>query len=119
MEQLLPHCHPFPGKRSVIIMDNASFHRGPEIGTLCTRAGVKLVDLAPYSPDRNSIGQFFAELEAFIKKHGIVLESNPEYEFDAFLEWCVDEVGGRKASGTPFSHITVSETPHGERGQGQ
>lgn len=29
IEQLLAHCNPFPRKRSVIIMDNASFHRSP------------------------------------------------------------------------------------------
>lgn len=98
MEQLLPHCNPFPGKRSVIIMDNASFHRGPEIETACARVGVKLVYLPPYSPDLNPIEEFFAELKAFVKKHWRVFEENPEYEFEAFLEWCVDEVGGRKAS---------------------
>jgi DDE superfamily endonuclease len=26
-EDVLPHCQPFPGPRSVIIMDNASIHR--------------------------------------------------------------------------------------------
>ena len=98
MEQLLPHCNPFPGKRSVIIMDNASFHRSPEIETLCARAGVKVIFLAPYSPDRNPIEELFAELKAFIKKHWMVFEANPDLEFKAFLEWCVDEVGERKAS---------------------
>jgi transposase len=98
MEQLLPHCNPFPGKRSVIIMDNASIHRGPEIEAVCARVGVKLVYLPPYSPDKNPIEEFFAELKAFIKKHWMVFEANPEYEFKAFLEWCVDEVGGREAS---------------------
>jgi hypothetical protein len=79
-------------------MDNASFHRGPEIETACARVGVKLVYLPPYSPDLNPIEEFFAELKAFVKKHWRVFEENPEYEFEAFLEWCVDEVGGRKAS---------------------
>ena len=69
MEQLLPHCNPFPGKRSVIIMDNASFHRGPEIKTACARVGVKLVYLPPYLPDLNPIKEFFVELKAFVKKH--------------------------------------------------
>jgi len=98
MEQLLPYCSPFPGKRSVIIMDNASIHRDPEIEAAFARVGVKLIYLSPYSPDKNPIEEFFAELKAFIRKHWMVFEANPEYEFKTFLEWCVDEVGGRQAS---------------------
>lgn len=98
MKQLLPHCNPFPGKRSVIIMDNASIHRSPDIEAACGRVGVKLIYLPPYSPDKNPIEEFFAELKAFIKKHWIVFEANTEYEFKAFLEWCIDEVGSRQAS---------------------
>lgn len=41
--------------------------------------------------------EFFAELKAFIKKHWMVFEANPNFEFEAFLGWCVDEVGARKA----------------------
>ena len=112
MEQLLLHCNPFPGKRSVVILDNASFHRGPEIEAACVRAGVKLVYLPPYSPDLNPIEEFFAELKAFVKKHWLVFEANPEYEFEAFLEWCVDEVGERKASARGHfrnAEVTIQE----------
>jgi hypothetical protein len=34
---------------------------------LCEEAGVKLVYLAPYSPDLNPIEEFFAELKSFIR----------------------------------------------------
>jgi transposase len=86
MEQFLPHCNPFPGKRSVIIIDNASIHRSPEVAALCARTRVKLVSLPPYSPNFNPIEEFFTELKAFIKKHWMmVFEANPEYEFEAFL----------------------------------
>jgi len=27
-DDVLPHCTPFPGPRSIIVMDNASIHRG-------------------------------------------------------------------------------------------
>ena len=98
IEQMLSHCNPFPGKRSVVIMDNASIHHSKEIEAACARAGVKLVYLPPYSPDLNPIEEFFAELKAFIKKHWKIFEDNSVLEFESFLEWCVDEVGGRKAS---------------------
>lgn len=79
-------------------MDNAFLHRTDEIEQACARAGVKLIYLPPYSPDKNPIEEFFAELKAFIKKHWRVLNDNPTLEFESFLEWCIDEVGARKAS---------------------
>lgn len=76
-------------------MDNASFHRTDEIKQACARAGVKL---PPYSPNKNPIKEFFAELKAFINKHWRVFEDNPTLEFESFLEWYIDEVGARRAS---------------------
>lgn len=64
----------------------------------CARVGVKLIYLSLYLPDKNPIKEFFAELKVFIKKHWMVFEVNSEYEFKTFLEWCVDEVGGRQVS---------------------
>jgi transposase len=62
---------------------------------MCHDAGVKLVYLPPYSPDLNLIEEFFAELKAFIKRN---YEENPQQGFDAFLEWCINVVGGKKNS---------------------
>jgi hypothetical protein len=67
IEQLLPLCGKWPEKRSVLVMDNASFHHTARIEQMCRDAGVKLVYLPPYSPDLNPIEEFFAELKAFIK----------------------------------------------------
>ena len=50
-EQLLPML-PYD---SVIICDNASFHKGGRIETLIQQAGCHLVYLPPYSPDLNPI----------------------------------------------------------------
>lgn len=98
IEQLLPHCNPFPNPRSVVVMDNASFHRTERIEQLCCEAGVKLMYLPPYSPDLNPIEEFFAELKAFIKKNWGTFEESPEQGFDVFLEWCIDMVGSRTRS---------------------
>ena len=67
IEQLLPHCGRWPEPESVLVMDNASFHRTERIEQMCADAGVKLVYLAPYSPDLNPIEEFFAELKKLIK----------------------------------------------------
>jgi len=96
IEQLLPHCGRWPERNSVLVMDNASFHRTERIKQLCHKAGVKLVYLPPYSPDLNPIEEFFAELKAFIKKSWQVFEDCLEQGFDVFLEWCIDVVGGKK-----------------------
>lgn len=63
---------------------------------MCDAAGVKLFYLPPYSPRLNPIEEFFAELKAFIRENWKVYEENPEQGFAAFLEWCVDVVGGRE-----------------------
>lgn len=41
--QLLQHCGRWPKPRSVLIMDNASFHRSERVAQLCEDAGVKLI----------------------------------------------------------------------------
>jgi DDE superfamily endonuclease len=68
IEQLLQHCKPYPEPNSVLVMDNASFHRTKRIEQICAKANVKLLYLPPYSPNLNPIEEFFAELKAFIKK---------------------------------------------------
>jgi transposase len=113
IEQLLTHCGRWPEPKSVIVMDNASFHRTERVEQLCYEAGVKLMFLPPYSPDLNPIEEFFAELKSFIKKNWETFENSPEQGFDAFLEWCIDVVGGRKSSAHGhFRHagLTIEES---------
>lgn len=98
VEQLLRHCGRWPEPKSVLIMDNASFHHSAKIEQLCKDAGVKLLYLLPYSPDLNPIEEFFAELKMFIKRNWQHYMDNPGQDFKAFLEWCVDTVGSRKSS---------------------
>ena len=69
IEQLLPLCGRWLELKSVLIVDNASFHHTERIEQNCYDAGVKLVYLPPYSPDLNPIEAFFTELKAFIKRH--------------------------------------------------
>lgn len=112
IEQLLPHCGRWPEPKSVLVMDNASFHHTERLEQMCCDAGVKLMYLPPYSPDLNPIEEFFAELKAFIKKHWRDFEDTPEQGFNSFLEWCIDMVGGKQDSARGhFRHagITVEE----------
>ena len=96
IEQLLQHCGRWPEPKSVLVMDNASFHHTDRVRELCDRAGVKLEFLPPYSPDLNPIEDFFGILKGFIKKNWHEYESHPEQDFTAFLEWCISAAGCRE-----------------------
>jgi transposase len=108
IEQLLQHCGKWPEPKSVLIMDNASFHHTDRIEQMCSEAGVKLMYLPPYSPDLNPIKEMFAELKDFIKWNWSIYENNPDQGFDRFLEWCVEIVGAKTQSAEGhFRHAGV------------
>lgn len=89
-ERVLPHCTPYPGVRSVIILDNASIHKDRRILEACNRAGVLLKFLPPYSPDFNPIEATFKDLKAWIKLNYLRVE---EFEvFSDFLEFAIQQV---------------------------
>ena len=97
---MLPKCEPFPGPRSVLVMDNASIHHSAELDTMCHDAGVQLLYLPPYSPDLNPIEEFFAELKAFVRKtwrikiQADAADIGTQLErFREHLQWCVNEIG--------------------------
>jgi transposase len=51
IEELLLHCGKWPEEYSVLVMDNASFHRSERVQQMCDATGVKLLYLPPCSPD--------------------------------------------------------------------
>ena len=71
IDQVLPLCNPYPGPRSVIIIDNASVHHGSRhiIKATALRQGVWIIFLPPYSPDFNPIEESFSDLKSYIRRH--------------------------------------------------
>jgi transposase len=69
-------------------MDNMSFYYTKRIERICSNVGVRLVYLAPYSPDLNLIEKFLAESKGFITGNWHTYEENPDPGFDVLLE-CV------------------------------
>lgn len=55
IEELLHHFGKLPEPKSVLVMDNASFHHSERVEQLCSLAGVKLIFLPPCSPDLNPL----------------------------------------------------------------
>ena len=54
--------------RSVIIMDNARFHRMSRLKELCESEGHRLLPLPPYSPDYNPIEKTWAHMKKHLRK---------------------------------------------------
>ena len=93
IRELLKYCRPYPEPKSVLIMDNASFHHAQEIKQLCDAAGVRLEFLAPYFPQDNPIEEYFAELKAYIKLKWHLYEQGEILGFEEYLKWCIHVVG--------------------------
>ena len=55
-------------EKSVIIMDNAPFHKSDKTRKMIEEQGHRLLFLPAYSPDLNPIEQYWANLKANIKK---------------------------------------------------
>lgn len=94
-EQVLPHCSPYPGPCSVLILDNASIHKSARLQELCEQYGVLLKFLPPYSPDFNPIEATFADIKAWIKRNHRLIE---EFEgFEVFLHFAISQASGTYA----------------------
>ncbi|KAG8945188.1 hypothetical protein FRC04_001167 [Tulasnella sp. 424] len=74
VDGLLDEMNPYPGPNSVIIMDNASIHKGPGLREMIEERGMRLLYLPPYSPDLNPIEEAFSSIKAWIRRnHDYVL----------------------------------------------
>jgi transposase len=96
-ERVLPHCTPYPGPCSVLILDNASIHKDLRLHQLCNDAGVVLKFLPPYSLDYNPIEATFKDLKAWIKRNYLLAE---DFEnFGDFLDFAVRQACGGNVRG--------------------
>ncbi|WP_206224763.1 transposase, partial [Neisseria yangbaofengii] len=57
-------------EQSVIVMDNARFHRMSVLAEISEKEGHKILALAPYSPELNPIEKAWANIKKhLLKKH--------------------------------------------------
>ena len=69
---------------SVIIMDNASFHRKKVLKKMAADAGCRVIFLPPYSPDFNPIEKVWANLKKFLRNQLTLFESLSDAVFHYF-----------------------------------
>ena len=70
---------PFLDDRHVVIMDNASFHKGSQTAALLRGCGASLLFLPPYSPELNPIEKDFANIKR-------IRQYNPETSIDEIIK---------------------------------
>ena len=92
IERLLLKMNPFPGPRSVLIMDYCKTHHGIELQLLCAARGVILEYLPAYSPDMSPIEESFSVLKAWLRKNRDLARPWIDMqEFGQFLHIAVEE----------------------------
>lgn len=70
-QDLIPKLPPL----SVVIMDNATFHKGEAMKQSIQKAGHTLLYLPPYSPDLNPIEKKWAHAKAIRRRDGGTIEA--------------------------------------------
>ena len=73
--------NPFPGKNSVLVMDNAKIHHDNEMVNVIERSGCKVLYLPPYSPDYNPIEIAFSTIKIWIRRNRDFMETCTNSEF--------------------------------------
>ena len=76
LEQMLS---PLLTEKHVVILDNASFHKGTQTRELIQRSGASLLFLSPYSPELNPIEKDFANIKR-------IRQYNPEASIDEIIK---------------------------------
>ena len=79
-EQLVPAL----SKETVIVMDNAAFHRKKQLSSIAEDNGCHLIFLPPYSPELNSIEKFWSWLKRHLRKIIRLFDTFDEALFECF-----------------------------------
>ncbi|KAI7937497.1 hypothetical protein MJO29_014812 [Puccinia striiformis f. sp. tritici] len=77
---LLPFMNPFPGPRSVLVMDNCCIHHRGRIEELCEAHNVVYMYLPPYSPDFNPIEKLFLVIKNHLKRAQVLTGTSDDMD---------------------------------------
>ena len=82
---VLPKCNPWPGPRSLLLMDNCSTHAANILEPLCQAAGVRLRFLPLYTPWLNPIEGSFHDQKVYTRRYYAKTIS----EYKDFESWLI------------------------------
>lgn len=98
IKSVLPFCGRFPQPRSVIFMDNASFHLSKRIEQMIANAGVILEYSSPYSPDLMPIQYYYGALKNIIRSKAQDDEDLIRGDFKSYIEMQIGSMQEDKES---------------------
>jgi hypothetical protein len=90
-ETIICHLNPFPGPRSILVLDNCRIHHTyeRELRDMVESKGAKLLFLAPYSPIDNPIESAFNVFKMYWVRHAEFLCGLPvDQAIDICLKYC-------------------------------
>ena len=92
--ELIPNMQPFPGSRSILVMDNCSVHHAREMKDLVSNAGILLLFLPL---DYNPIEELFSYVKYYLKEHDEVAQALGDIK--PFLRSAFDNVTHTQCNG--------------------
>ena len=109
---ILPICQPWPGKRSVVVLDNAAVHMKYLIDAECAARGVIALYLPPYSFDYNPIELAFNIAKMKLRRDYGVGILPPNFKIkDAFVE-CLSTCLTPNIACNLFQHCFIPVSAH-------
>ena len=86
------HITPFPGPRSIVLLDNASIHRSVRFVEAVNACGGMVLFLPPYCWDLSPLdNNAFGILKAWLRDRSMLLREMPHYTFRGALEAALRE----------------------------
>merc|ERR1711998_599674 len=92
---LIPHLNPFPGPRSVVLLDNARIHHVEGVVDMIESTGARVVYLPAYSFDLNPIEKAFSKVKAWLCRNRDISRRSPRIALrHAMLQINADDAAG-------------------------
>ena len=104
VNELLPHCNPYPQPLSAICLDNVSIHLNPRARDAIEAKGCLLRFLPPYSPDYSPIQLTFSMLKAWMRRHFRSFRELFEGDFGGVLAYAIENSGCDRKATERFRH---------------
>lgn len=82
-------------KGDIVVMDNLSVHKSPEVARRVKAAGAEVRFLPPYSPDLNPIEKMWSKVKALLRS----AEARTQEELDQAISHAFSQITAKDAAG--------------------